>query len=175
MDLNKPPKKSVVLAGLALVVLLWSLVRFAGPAPEVAKTVTLPKISLENLGREPTRPEKVNEKPQLSLSWGRDPFALPYRVVPQSEPTLEQNESQGVEEEVTLPKLTAILSSGSRRLAVIDDLVVRVGDQVRGERIVKISSDRVILVGPGGRRVLKVSQPQTTVSSTRVGEQLDRR
>ena len=161
IDLNKPPKKALVFVVLGLAMMLWILVRFTGPKPEVAQPGTLPRISLQKLAAE-SPPKAKPEGPVVwSGSWGRDPFALPFNIVLQREPEVER--PQG--EVRPLPKLTAIIIGGSRRLAVIDNLVLGVGDQIHGERVVKISSDRVILAGPRGRSELLVPAPQTAVGS----------
>ena len=145
IDFSKPPKQSVVLVIVGVAILLWTLVRFAGPKSEVAQPGTQTGISLQSLTVKP--PPTANSRGRVAWGggWGRDPFALPFNVVLQSQPEVE--ETRGEEEVHPLPKLTAILIGDSRRLAVIDNLVVGVGDRVHGERVVKISADRVILAG----------------------------
>ena len=161
IDLSKPPKQAVVLVVVGVAVLLWILVRFTGPKSEVAQHGTPPKISLQSLTVKPTPQAKSGGQVDWSGGWVRDPFALPFNTVLQREPEVER--PQG--EVRPLPKLTAIIIGGSRRLAVIDNLVLGVGDQIHGERVVKISSDRVILAGPRGRSELLVPAPQTAVGS----------
>lgn len=165
MDLNAPPKKSVVLAVLGLVALLWLLARFAGPSPELLQPVAMPPISLESLEDKPVQQGNLEERYPHNDSWDRDPFALPHGISLKSLPALEETEGKGEQKQKPPPRLTAILMSGSRRLAVIDERVVYEGDLFNGERIVRISADRVILRGSEGRRILRVPQPQTQIKS----------
>ena len=66
-------------------------------------------------------------------------------------------------------KLSTVLVSGSKRLAVIDDRVYAEGDEIGGETISSITLDHVVLNGASGERLLEVPQPKTkvTVESTR--------
>jgi hypothetical protein len=55
------------------------------------------------------------------------------------------------------------LISGSNRLAVIDDRVYAVGDDIGREKISLITLDHVVLTGAYGERLLNVPQPQTQI------------
>lgn len=48
---------------------------------------------------------------------------------------------------------------GRTPMAIINGRIVGVGDQIEQYRIVRVERDRVILVGPSGRRVLTLPQP----------------
>jgi hypothetical protein len=55
-------------------------------------------------------------------------------------------------------------------LAVIDDRVYGVGDQIGEEKISSITLDHVVLTGVQGERVLEVPRPQTTVTVENTGK-----
>jgi len=62
------------------------------------------------------------------------------------------------------PRVQSILigqHAGGRRVAVVDGNLVRVGDRVRGARVVAITAGEVQLQRPGGRDVLKLQAPAT--------------
>jgi hypothetical protein len=56
-------------------------------------------------------------------------------------------------------RLTAIVVSPSRRLAVIDGIPVRVGDEVGATRVIEIEPLSVRLRGPDGEVVLSIAGP----------------
>lgn len=61
------------------------------------------------------------------------------------------------------PQLQSILvarGAGGRRVAVIDGAMVRVGDKVRGARVVAITQGDVQLARGGRREVLKMTAPE---------------
>ena len=61
-------------------------------------------------------------------------------------------------------KLSTVLVSGSKRLAVIDDRVYAEGDEIGGETISSITLDHVVLNGASGERLLEVSQPRVPIN-----------
>lgn len=52
---------------------------------------------------------------------------------------------------------TVILRRGGKSAAVIDGQYVEIGGKVGDKRVLKISESEVVLKGPGGREVLKVT------------------
>jgi len=52
--------------------------------------------------------------------------------------------------------LSSILISAQRRSAIIDNVVVTLGDRIHGARVVAIENDRVRLHGARGYRTLKL-------------------
>lgn len=58
----------------------------------------------------------------------------------------EENSSPG--------ELTAVFVSAKRRIAIIGEISVKVGDDVSGEKVVAIEPDSVTLEGINGKRVL---------------------
>jgi hypothetical protein len=83
-------------------------------------------------------------------AWARDPFELPPGV------QLRAAEKVGPSEDIkpNIKKVTAILITGSRKVASIDHKVVAVGDIIDGEKVLEIEPDRVILEKGGRRKVI---------------------
>jgi hypothetical protein len=97
------------------------------------------------------------QKEKESLSPARDPFRLPpeIRLLSKIVPAPPAKDMPP-----PLPPLEvkAILIGTRLRLASIDRQIVTVGDQIGGERILEIGSDRVILVKEGKKRTLHLKQ-----------------
>lgn len=82
-------------------------------------------------------------------------------------PDPTQPPSSGALEDIPLPgtdavapgpgRLTAIVVSPTRRVAVIDGTPVRVGDEVGGARVIEIEPLSVRLRGPEGEVVLSIA------------------
>jgi hypothetical protein len=172
MDLTKPPDKILVLSIAGVAVLIWILVWLFGPKPEPVEPEAKLPISLADLQPKKVVQEKESVAETISSNWGRDPFYSPYQAVEKTETSPEkvakgqlQAEKQGQEY-----KLSTILISGTNRLAVIDDRVYGVGDQIGEEKISSITLDHVVLTGVQGERVLEVPQPQTKVTVEGTGK-----
>jgi len=102
--------------------------------------------------------------------WGRDPFYSLYQAAEETATPPEKvarPKPEGVKQGPQY-KLSTILVSGTNRLAVINDRVYAVGDEIGRETISSITLDHVVLTGAYGERLLEVPQPQTqvTVEST---------
>jgi hypothetical protein len=171
MDLTKPPDKILALSIAGVVVLIWLLVWLFGPKPEPVEPAAKLPISLADLQPQklPQEEETVGEK--IPETWGRDPFETPYQLqVEDTKIPADKGGKPGPQpvKEGQEYKLSTILISGTMRLAVIDDRVYGVGDQIGEEKISSITLDHVVLTGVQGERVLEVPQPQTkvTVEST---------
>lgn len=58
-----------------------------------------------------------------------------------------------------VPKLNGILCSGGLALAIVDDSICRVGDEVKSYRILSITSEGVLAEKEGKRYVMSTRQP----------------
>lgn len=173
MDLTKPPNKIFVYCVVGVALLLWVIVWLFGPKREqVQPGAPLDKmlVTLAQSGKQDKI--EVEEKPEQLVpnGWGRDPFYSLYQaaeetVIPQEKVAKPRPDSVKVGPQY---KLSTILVSGSKRLAVIDDRVYAEGDEIGGEKIAGITLDHVVLTGAYGERLLEVPQPKTkvTVEST---------
>lgn len=87
-------------------------------------------------------------------AWGREPFELPPGV------QLRVDEKEVSPEAINpnIKKVTAILITGSRKVASINHKVVVVGDFVDGEKVLEIKPDRVIIEKAGRRRVIMLEK-----------------
>jgi hypothetical protein len=175
MDLTKPPNKIVVYCVAGVALFLWLGVWLFGPKREqVQPGAPLDKmlVTLAQSGKEEKK--EVVEKPEELVpgGWGRDPFYSPYQVAEETTTPKERlaRPRPGVEKHGPQYRLSTILISGSNRLAVINDRVYAVGDEIGKEKISLITLDHVVLTGAYGERLLNVPQPQTqvTVESTGV-------
>ena len=173
MDLTTSPNKVFVFSVVGVVVLIWVLVWLFGPKPVKIQPSAPVDTLLTSLLQGSTKAKKEEKKAgePVPAEWGRDPFAVPYEVEVEERPTRT--------EKVTRPKgkpgagkvhykLSTILIAGSNRLAVINDRVYAVGDEIGGEKISKITLDHVVLTDGSEERLLRVPQPETqiTVEST---------
>jgi hypothetical protein len=171
MDLTKPPDKILALSIAGVVVLIWLLVWLFGPKPVSVEPAEKLPISLTDLQPKELTPEEKTVGETIPETWGRDPFETPYQFQVEDTKTPADKGgrpgSQPVSEGQEY-KLSTVLISGTNRLAVIDDRVYGVGDQIGEEKISSITLDHVVLTGVQGERVLEVPQPQTkvTVEST---------
>ena len=113
----------------------------AVPVADLTQLPPLPDVTLD------TSPE-----------WPRDPFADMRR---RPEPETVEVQAPPPEAEPD-PVVASILYSSSRRLAMIDGRVVRVGDVVSGVKVVEILRNAVIVESTfGGRRTLSLTSPKT--------------
>jgi hypothetical protein len=116
--------------------------------------------------------KEVEEKTEELVpgGWGRDPFYSSYQAAEKTATPPEKVSRSKPEHVGHGPeyKLSTILISGSNRLAVINDRVYAVGDEIGKEKISTITLDHVVLTGAYGERLLEVPQPHTqvTVEST---------
>jgi hypothetical protein len=169
MDLTKPPNKLFVYCVVGVVFFLWVIVWLFGPKrEEVQPGAPLDKllVTLAQSGKQ--EKQEVEKKPEELVpgGWGRDPFYSPYQAAEETATTSQKVARPKQESEQQAPqyKLSTVLVSGSKRLAVIDDKVYAVGDEIGSEKISSITLDHVVLSGAGGERLLEVPQPKTKVS-----------
>ena len=173
MDLTKPPNKIVVYCVVGVVVLLWIGVWLFGPRREqVQPGAPLDKmlVTLTQSGKQEKKEIDASAEELIPGGWGRDPFYSPYQAAEETATSPEKVARSQPESGKQGPqyKLSTILITGSDRLAVINDRIYAVGDEIGKEKISDITLDHVVLTGDFGERLLEVPQPQTqvTVEST---------
>jgi len=173
MDLTKPPNKIFVYCVAGVALFLWVSVWLFGPKPEqVQPGAPLDKmmVTLAQSGKEEKK--EVEERPGELVpgGWGRDPFYSPYQAAEETATSPEKVARSQPESGKQGPqyKLSTILITGSNRLAVINDRIYAVGDEIGKEKVSDITLDHVVLTGDFGERLLEVPPPQTqvTVEST---------
>ena len=142
-----------VLIGLVIII-LFSLytVFFMGDKKKmvsVAAPLESPKVIAQpaDVRVKEARVEQVQE----TMSWERDPFALPASVMTEKK--------QADKQRVAL-KLLAIMEGTRGRVAIIDNEVVGKGDIVAGERVLDIGKETVTLVLEGSKRVITIQEPR---------------
>jgi len=142
-----------VLIGLVIII-LFSLytVFFMGDKKKmvsVAAPLESPKVIAQpaDVRVKEARVEQV----QKTMSWERDPFALPASVMTEKK--------QADKQRVAL-KLLAIMEGTRGRVAIIDNEVVGKGDIVAGERVLDIGKETVTLVLEGSKRVITIQEPR---------------
>ncbi|GEM_PF-6991457 len=88
-----------------------------------------------------------------SSSPRRNPF-LPHAGLTSDAPVIESHE--GSVSYVALPQLSAIFINNTRRLAMIDNKVIGIGDDIDSYTVISIESDHVDITGPAGNRRLSL-------------------
>ena len=169
MDLTKPPNKIFVYCVVGVVLFLWIIVWLFGPKPEqVQPGAPLDKmlVTLAQSGKQDKQEVEERKEDVVPGGWGRDPFYSPYQAAEETATTPQKVAKPKQESEQQGPqyKLSTVLVSGSKRLAVIDDRVYAVGDEIGRETIISITLDHVVLNGASGERLLEVPQPKTKVT-----------
>ena len=175
MDLTKPPNKIVVYCVAGVALLLWVIIWLFGPKREqVQPGAPLDKMLVTLAQGSKGEKKEVEEKTEELVpgGWGRDPFYSPYQVAEKTATSTEKVSGPKPEHLGQGPqyKLSTILISGSNRLAVINDRVYAVGDEIGKEKISTITLDHVVLTGAYGERLLEVPQPQTQVTVESTGK-----
>jgi hypothetical protein len=155
-------KVLLILAALGFVLYLWNPRLPGAPGTPPARGAPasgvpqLPEAVQQFLGTT----TKGAPKPTLSPgarqameerardTWGRDPFALE-AVRPKKQIGAQPSLAAGLH-------LSGIVWDGTRIHAVINDSVVKVGDEVDGIRVVAIERDRVTLARGNQRQILRL-------------------
>ena len=174
MDLTKPPNKIVVYCVAGVALFLWVIVCLFGPKREqVQPGPPLDKMMVTLAQRGKGEKKEVEEKAEELVpgGWGRDPFYSPYQAVEETATPPEKIARPQPESVKQGPqyKLSTILFTESNRLAVINDKVYAVGDEIGKETISDITLDHVVLTGAYGERLLNVPQSQTQVTVESAG------
>jgi hypothetical protein len=145
---TSPPGRTAERSGVAALGAPSPVPQVSGSMPEVfdpSQVPTLPEIALDRL------PE-----------WPRDPFANPRAV----RPVVVEVEAETLTPAPpdVDPVVASILYSTTRRLAVVDGRIVRIGDAVGTATVVDILPKAVIVESPArGRRTIELRLPQTAV------------
>ena len=142
-----------VLIGLVIVILVVLYTVFLTgdkkKMASVAAPLEPPKVVAQpaDVRAKEARVEQVQE----TMSWERDPFALPAPATA---------EKQQAEKERVALKLLAIMEGTRGRVAIIGNEVVGKGDTVAGERVLEIGKETVTLVLDGSKRVITIQEPR---------------
>lgn len=128
-------------------------------------------IHLSNAGKVNAQTKK---KPSLIQETRKDPFSLPtgVRLLSKDVPVQEDKQLQSItvikpvetKPAETPLKLKAILISDQVRLASIDRSIVTVGDSIKGEKVLEILPDRVILEKEGKKRTILLDQSPVKIT-----------
>ena len=87
----------------------------------------------------------LNPSPDENLDWGKDPF-LPAIKIKKEE---EKSESEEIK-----PILKGVVIQKNDRYAIIDDKIVREGEEILGMKVTKIERGKVILKSEGKTQIL---------------------
>ena len=114
-------------------------------------------IASANELRDPMRPPPLALQKFREAKWAQQPKpAAPKADAPKREPL----------------KLTSILISPTRSIAIIDDQMLAVGDQIRGARLVELTRDRARLVRQGKVITLRLSNDIAAIKKKAAGNDL---
>jgi hypothetical protein len=78
----------------------------------------------------------LNPSPDQNLDWGKDPFRPAIKITKEE----EKSESEEIK-----PKLKGVVIQKNDRYAIIDDKIVREGEEISGMKVTKIERAKVIL------------------------------
>jgi hypothetical protein len=78
----------------------------------------------------------LNPSPDQNLDWGKDPFRPAIKI---------KEEEEKSESEEIKPKLKGVVIQKNDRYAIIDDKIVREGEEISGMKVTKIERGKVIL------------------------------
>jgi hypothetical protein len=129
------------------------------PAPATvnkAPAVTPPAVVMNTAPVTPPPPVGVNKAPAATLSpvlVNRPPLVVPPPVAA-PRPVAVATEKPAPPPDVAVPfdaVLEAILYSPDRKLAIVDNRIVGVGDEIRGARVTEITAGAVLLRDARGR------------------------
>jgi hypothetical protein len=161
--LTKRVKVLLIVAALAFVLVLWNPRPPGGPGALPVREAPANELSrLPEAVQQLLATTKSPPKPILSPevrqameerargAWARDPFSLeagrPKKQI-EAQPSL----AAGL-------NLSGILWDGAQIHAIINDSLVKVGDEVNGIRVVAIQRDRVTLAKGGQRQILRLEK-----------------
>jgi hypothetical protein len=142
-----------VLIGLVVIVLFALYTVFFVDGKKKMVSVAAPLEPPKVIAQTPDMRTKEGrvQQAQDTMSWERDPFALPASAMTERK--------QADKQRVAL-KLLAIMEGTRGRVAIIDNEVVGKGDTVAGERVLDIGKETVTLILDGSKRVITIQEPR---------------
>lgn len=157
----------VVIAVLFIVMVVHNL-RFFSNLSDKKENIVISKnqtsILTQEKADEPLSQGKDFPEDLGSRGWGRNPFLTPEEIVSIREgkvqPRSVLREELPHQEELPLPlyKISTILVSDSRKIAIIGNTIVTVGDWVGQEKVLEINPNNVVLGKDGRKRVLNIRE-----------------
>ncbi len=150
MNLDKREKNMLYVLGVVLLVFVVDIFINSEDYAWLTGTDEDGPTVVERVKPEISSPRVSAEKPYAAsvLDWGRDPFFDPSLVV-------KKKKVRKVRKTVHLD-LKAISMAESGSVAMINDLILAVGDQVSGYTVVRIEPKAVELKKDGKSRILKL-------------------
>jgi hypothetical protein len=122
-------------------------------APQASPGAPQPATGAENLKLRAQVYAKLND-----ATWGRDPFAFPGYVEG------KRNEQQSTGS----ARLVAIIAGRKGKVAIFGDEVVKKGDMIGDEKVLKIGDDTVVLIRKGVKRVITIEEAPATDTEIKV-------
>ncbi len=157
----------VVIAVLFIVMVVHNLRYFSSLSDkkeDMVKSKNQTSILTQEKADEPLSQEKNFPIDLGSRGWGRNPFLTPEEIVSIREGKVQPRSVLREElphlEELPLPlyRISTILISDSRKIAIIGSTIVTVGDWVGQEKVFEINQNNVVLGKDGRKRVLYVRE-----------------
>jgi hypothetical protein len=138
MEINKSQKRMLIILAAVLAFAVYTFISdkdrylsyYTGKKPPVQKATVSPTQN--------TAEARQNTDHHIYTTWGRDPFAQIIReagVKKSRQPVAESN----------IFRLSAISYMGNNSVALINDNVVKIGEQLAGYTVSSIEPRRVIL------------------------------
>lgn len=149
----------VILAVLFMVVVIYNLIFFHNLS--VKKEAALKSTNQILIYNHEKADEPISKGKDFSIGlerkgWGRNPFLTPEEIVSIQEGKVQPQSV--LPEELPHYEVNTILVSDSRKIAIIGNNIVTVGDWVGQEKVLEINSDNVVLGKDKRRRVLKLRE-----------------
>ncbi|MBI5166123.1 MAG: hypothetical protein HY998_00090 [candidate division NC10 bacterium] len=143
---------------LALVVIAATIFAFNMPRksglPKPLKSLSVPLSVLPFKATATADPKEEARRQSMlqraSQDWGRDPFSI-------EGGRLKAVKGEPGKAPLNL-KLTGIVWDQGKTHAVINDYVVKVGDEIGGARVVAIQKDSVLLIKDGVQHTLRLGE-----------------
>ncbi|HUT83917.1 MAG TPA: hypothetical protein VMX95_04640 [Thermodesulfobacteriota bacterium] len=166
--------KNLIILGIIgawIVIILIPILLPSERGGKLLHTALLPplppqKITAEKKGPAPSPAASPGE---IQEERGKDLFTLPAGI----RTVAEESEGESAAREVMVEsKLTAIFRGGTTSMAAINHQIVREGDVINGEKVLKIGRDQVTLLARDGSRkalALYGNLPSVTVISPKEG------
>jgi hypothetical protein len=176
-------KIAVLFLGTVLIVgiITFQLRRRPGPAPRADESVIIPSTSPAAVPaavpvEAPVAIPKSEAPPAVASAatltqtvsipaagWDRNPFLTPKEIADLARPPSTIQIAQDVPPPTPAaalpqPEVTAIISNNQGGWAVVDSLVVRVGDRVGSEVVKEIRSEAIVLERDGKTREIPLKQ-----------------